>query len=304
MLLIIFLYAIFAATFSLGKELLYYAPPVFIVGIRMFIAGTLLLLYQYFFTKHRLTFKKRHIKYYVQLVLFSVFIPYTLRLWALKFMPAYKASLLYNVGPFISYVLGYIFYNERITLTKIGGLAIGALGLLPVLIASAPEEDIMGTFAFLSWPELALLVSVSSLAYGWVILRKLIKDKDYPPAMVNGMSMFTGGILALITSSIIEPKICIVEVNRFISILAIIIVASNIIGHNLYAWLMRFYTPTFLSFASFLTPIFAAIYGWLFFNAIVTWHFFVSTVLIIIGLGIFYKDEMQQREYDVESISG
>ena len=304
MILIIFLYALFAATFSLGKELLRYAPPVFIVGIRMFIAGTLLLFYQYFFTKHRLTLKKQHIKYYVQLVLFSVFIPYTLRLWALKFMPAYKASLLYNLGPFISYFLGYILYKERVTLAKVGGLAIGTLGLLPVLIASAPKEDIMGTFAFLSWPELALFVSISSLSYGWVILRILIKDKDYPPAMVNGLSMFVGGILALITSSIIEPKTCIVDVNRFIAILAIIIIASNVIGHNLYAWLMQFYTPTFLSFFSLFTRIFTALYGWLFFKVVVTWHFFASTVLIVIGLALFYKDEMQQQIYDAESISG
>lgn len=297
MLLIIFLYAVFAATFSLGKELLNYGPPFFLVGIRMFIAGALLLFYQYFFTRQRLHFKKEHVKYYIQLILFSVFIPYTLRLWALKFMPAYKASLLYNLGPFVSYILGYFFHQERITAPKIGGLFIGTLGLIPVLITTTPQEDIMGTFAFVSWPELALFVSVSSLAYGWVVLRKLIKDKEYPPAMVNGMSMFAGGILALVTSLFIEPKVCIVDVNRFLILLTIIILASNVIGHNLYAWLMRFYTPTFLSFASFLTPIFAALYGWLFFNEIVTWHFFASTILIMIGLGLFYKDEIRQQEF-------
>lgn len=303
MLLIIFLYAVFAATFSLGKELLNYGPPFFLVGIRMFIAGTLLLCYQYFFTKDRLRLKKSHIKYYMQLMLFSVFIPYTLRLWALKFMPAYKASLLYNLGPFISYILGYFFYQERVTISKVSGLIVGTLGLLPVLLATAPQEDIMGTFGFISWPEFALFASVSSLAYGWVVLRKLIKDKDYPPAMVNGMSMFTGGILALLTSALFEPKACIVDVNRFIALLAIIILASNVIGHNLYAWLMRFYTPTFLSFASFLTPIFAALYGWLFFNETVTWHFFASTILIIIGLGLFYKDEMRQQALSATTAS-
>ncbi len=247
MILIILLYAIFAGTFSLGKELLNYGPFIYLVGLRMFIAGLLLLSYQYFFTKERLYFKKKDIILFAQVVIFSIYIPYILRFWGLKYMPSYKASLLYNLGPFISYILGYLFYKEKITGQKLIGLTIGFCGLLPTLIASAPSEDIAGGIGFLSWPEFAIIASVSSLAYGWIILRKLIRDKEYPPALVNGMSMFTGGVLALITSAIFESQVCVVNSTRFFGILALIILFSNVIGHNMYGWLLRFYTPTFFN---------------------------------------------------------
>lgn len=305
MVLIIFLYAIFAATFSLGKIMLNYGPPIYLVGLRMSIAGILLLAYQHFFTNQRLKFHKEHLLLYLQVVMFSIYIPYILRFWGLKYMPSYKASLLYNLGPFISYVLGYFFYAERITWHKVIGLIIGFLGLLPTLMANAPTEEAAGGISFLSWPELSIIASVSSLAYGWIVLRKLIKDHRYPPALVNGMSMFIGGLFALITSYLVESQSCIVDSAHFFVILALIILFSNVIGHNLYGLLLRYYTPTFLAFASFLTPIFAALYGWMFLSETIAWHFYLSTVMVFAGLAIFYHGEMKEKdtkEYNVESL--
>ncbi len=305
MLLIVFLYAIFAATFSLGKIMLNYGPPIYLVGLRMFIAGLLLLFYQYFFTNQRLKFHWDHIGLYVQVVMFSIYIPYILRFWGLIYMPSYKASLLYNLGPFISYLLGYCFYKEKVTWHKVIGLIIGFCGLLPTLMASAPTEEAAGGIAFMSWPELSIIASVSSLAYGWIVLRKLIKDHSYPPALVNGMSMFAGGLLALVTSQLVESRSCIIDSGQFFLILALIILFSNVIGHNLYGWLLRFYTPTFMAFASFLTPIFAALYGWMFLGEAVAWHFYLSTVMVFAGLGIFYHGEMKEKdtkEYNVENL--
>lgn len=304
MVLIIFLYAIFAATFSLGKIMLNYGPPIYLVGLRMFIAGLLLLAYQYFFTKQRIKFNKDHLMLYLQVVMFSIYIPYILRFWGLKYMPSYKASLLYNLGPFISYLIGYCFYKEKATWHKIIGLIVGFCGLLPTLMASAPTEDLKGGIAFISWPELSVIASVCSLAYGWIVLRKLIKDYSYPPALVNGMSMFFGGLLALVTSALVESQSCVVDSGKFLVILALIILFSNVIGHNLYGWLLRFYTPTFMAFASFLTPIFAALYGWLFLGESIGGHFYLSTVMVFAGLAIFYRGEMKEsnKDYNVEDL--
>lgn len=60
MIKIIILYALFASTFSLGKILLDFAPPIFLVGIRMTIAGLVLLAYQYFHKDTVFKFKTKH----------------------------------------------------------------------------------------------------------------------------------------------------------------------------------------------------------------------------------------------------
>ena len=181
------------------------------------------------------------------------------------------------------------------------GLLVGFFGLLPVLMVPAPKEDLIGGIGFFSWPEISLVLSISSLSYGWIIMRKLIKDNDYPPAMVNGITMFIGGILAAITSWLFEPKAIISDPAYFITILAIIIIVSNLLCHNLYGNLLKKYSPTFLSFASFLTPLFAAFYGWIFLSEKISWDFFISALCVFLVSAIFYQVEFRERKRNNEN---
>jgi drug/metabolite transporter (DMT)-like permease len=70
---------------------------------------------------------------------------------------------------------------------------------------------------------------------------------------------------------------------------------SNILCHNIYAGLLRKYSATFMSFTSFLSPIFAAFYGWAFFQEEITWHFYVSIAIVLVGLYLFYQDELKKK---------
>jgi drug/metabolite transporter (DMT)-like permease len=307
---IILLYALFASTFSLGKVILQYTHPIFLVGIRMTIAGFLLLAYQYFNKDTVFKLRKKHWQLYVQVILFTCYIPYILRFWGLQHMSSAKASLIYNLGPFISYLLAYLLASEKITLGKVTGLLIGFVGLLPILIVPSPNEDIMGGIGFISWSEISMVLSISSLSYGWIILHRLIKDNNYSPAMVNGISMFSGGVLALVTSWIFEPPVMIEKPLHFFGILAIIILVSNLICHNMYGHLLKKYSPTFMSFASFMTPLFAAFYGWVLLGEKISWDFLISVGFVALGLIIFYRDELRQikiaqqkdREIEVEKM--
>ncbi|MEX0939965.1 MAG: DMT family transporter [Candidatus Babeliales bacterium] len=304
MIQIIVLYALFASTFSLGKVLLYYAQPIFLVGIRMSIAGIVLLAYQYFHKDTVFKFKKKDWKLYVQAILFTCYFPYIFRFWGLEDMSPSKASLLYTLGPFMTYMLSYLLHKEKITLKKTIGLLVGFIGLLPVLITPAPLEDIVGGIGVFSWAEIYIIISISMLSYGWLIVHRLVKEKNYAPAMTNGISMFAGGILALITSFIFEPQNQVVtDYVPFFGILAIVIIVSNLICHNMYGTLLKKFSPTFVSFASFLTPLFAAFYGWVFLNESISWEFFLSLICVAIGLGIFYQDELLQKRKDQEAMN-
>lgn len=295
MITIVMLYALFASTFSLGKVLLNYAQPIFLVGIRMSIAGFVLLCYQYIQNRSTFKLERKHWRLYVQGTLFTCFLPYILRFWGLKHMSPAKASLIYTLGPFVTYALSYFLVDEKVTRNKIVGLLIGFIGLLPVLIAPAPTEDLVGGLAFFSWAELYVVLSIACLSYGWIIMRKLIKEYHYQPAMANGICMFFGGVLALITSALVEPTAISGNLFAFLGILAVVILVSNLLCHNMYATLLKKYSPTFLSFASFLTPLFAALYDWLFMHEAISWDFFISTSCVFLGLTIFYQDELGNR---------
>ncbi|HEX2977692.1 MAG TPA: DMT family transporter [Candidatus Babeliales bacterium] len=294
MLLIVLMYALFAGTFSLGKILACYSQPIFLVGIRMFLAGSFLMAYEFMQHGSNWRFDRKHIWYYVQIILFTTYIPYSLRFWALRSeMTASKACLLYNLSPFMTYIFSYFLYSEKVTIKKVIGLIIGFIGFLPTVLPAIKSEH--GQAAFLSMPEIAILCSVACLSYGWIMIHRLVKFHNYEATTINSMSMFCGGLLALITSWLFESSEAAIEVGHvgtFLLILAVVIIVSNLLCHNLYVTLLKTYSPTFLSFASFLSPLFAALYGWLFLSEPTPWTFWATAICVLTGLAIFYHDEL------------
>ncbi len=122
--------------------------------------------------------------------------------------------------------------------------------------------------------------------------------------MVNGICMTAGGFLALVTSFFTEEFMPVTNILPFVGLLAAVILISNLVCHNLYGYLLRKYTATFLSFAGFMGPLFAAFYGWLLMNEAITWHFYISSVIVFFGLFLFYQDELhhiQANNHDDES---
>lgn len=297
--LIVLLYALFSSSFAITKVLLRYTSPIFLVGIRMTIAGIFLLTYQYFYAHKHFRFKRRHMKYYIQLVFFGIYITYILRFWALDYMPSFKGCFLYNISPFLSAFYSYLFFKEKITRKQWLGLIIGFFGMIPMLLTSSTGETKLGEFTYISWPELAILVSVATHSYSWIVMRKLIRDKSYSPMMVNGISMTAGGILAFITSLFWGSPFPITDVGHFFLLLALIIIISNLICHNLYGYLLKYYTTTFLSFAGFLSPLFGGLYGGIFLKEKIGWEFYLSSFIVFIGLYLFYQDELDPtKEYE------
>ncbi|TET06295.1 DMT family transporter [Candidatus Dependentiae bacterium] len=298
--LIVLLYALFSSSFSIGKILLKYTSPIFLPGMRMALGGLILLAYQYFYAHKHFRFKFKHMKYYLQIIIFGIYITYILRFWALDYMPSFKACFLYNISPFLSSFYSYIFFRERMTRKQWIGLLIGFFGLIPILITSSPAEALIGEITIFSWPELAVLISVVTHSYSWIVMRKLIRDKSYSPMMVNGISMTSGGFMMLITAFFFEGFFPVTEIVPFFGWLALTIIIGNIICYNLYGYLLKYYTTTFLSFAGFLGPLFAAFYGWIFLGEKIGWYFFLSSSIVFVGLYLFYQDELDTtKEYDI-----
>jgi len=296
MIIIVLLYALFGSSFVLGKWALSYSTPFFLTGIRMTIGGLILLSYLFFYAHEHFVFKRKHLWWYVQMIFFGIYITYSLRFWALASMPAAKTNFIYNLSPFMSAFFSYLLFGEKLSKKKWVGLAIGCVGLVPILLTSSAGEQTVGEVAFLSLPELAVILSVATHTYSWIVMRKLVKEKSYSPMMINGLGMTAGGILALITSFFVEGMLPIQEgkMGIFFGLLACIIILSNIICYNLYGRLLKRYTATFLSFAGFLSPLFTALYAWVLLNETVGWAFYLSCLVVFVGLYLFYQEELYE----------
>ncbi len=315
--LILLLYFLMASTFTLAKTAVFYMHPIYFIGLRMILAGSALLGYLFWFKREHWRSISSARWQFAQIIVFHIYCAYVFEFWALQYLTSAKTCLLYNLSPFITALLMYLLFNHKLSLQRWFGLIIGFAAMLPILIAHSAQEDQFMSWGFLSLPELALLFAVASAAYGWIIMKDLVVKKGYNPMMVNGIGMAGGGIAALITAFIFEGfnpflwpdtvydafgsflmPILGVQLTTIImglSCLLALIIIANIIGYNLYGNLLRHYSATLLSFAGFITPFFASIFGWIFLAEPLTIPFFISLGLTVVGLYLFYEDEMRKN---------
>ncbi|MBI2774931.1 DMT family transporter [Candidatus Dependentiae bacterium] len=293
---IIFLYALCASSFTLCKAVLMYSKPFFFVGVRMIAAGLLLTGGWVFYHRKMPTIAREDRWKFSAIVLFHIYAAYVLDLWALQGLTSFKSSFFFNLSPFITALLSYYLFSERLTVKKWMGLTIGILGFLPELIQHIPQEELFGSVLFFSLPEVAMLGAVISSCYGWTIMRDLMQTNRYSPVEINGIGMLGGGALALLTSLIFEgwQPLPVSSWGPFIALTATIIVIVNGIFYNWYGSLLKTYTATFLSFAGFLCPLFAALFGVVFLHEQLTWTFFFSSAVVVVGLYLFYQEELRE----------
>ncbi len=147
-----------------------------------------------------------------------------------------------------------------------------------------------------SWAEIAVLGAVITSVYGWILLRQLVRDGDCTPTMANGLSMLVGGVFSLAHSYAFEiwDPIPVTEFFAFAECTILLIIISNLICYNMYGALLNRFSATFMSFAGFTTPIFTAIFGWIFLGEMVTWQYYLSLAIVFPGLLIFYQEELQR----------
>lgn len=295
--LVILLFALFASLFTLSKTALDFSEPFFLIGSRMAFAGLLLLTHQFIYNRKAFSIKSQHILPLVLLGLISIYITNIAEIWGIQFMSSAKACLIYSLSPFIAALVAFWMLKERLTTKKWVGLCIGFVGLTPILFVGSNTSELAKDLFIVSWAEIALITAVFSSVYGWILLKKIINDFEYTPIMANGISMLIGGCLALIHSYLSGESWSPIPVISgqyagFIECAFWMTIISNVVCYNLYGFLLKRFSATFMSLAGLVTPLFASLFGWYFLDETISWHFFASMILFSIGLAIFYQEEI------------
>lgn len=300
MILIIILYALLAAAFTIAKVSVAYANPFFLIGFRMILAGSSLLGY-YWCTQKRLHIAKADYGLFAQVALFHVYLAFVPEFWALQYMASVKVNLMYAITPFVSAILSYFLLQERLRWRQRVGIIAAFIALLPVLLNQGDAAFEVAALYRISWPEVMLLLSIMSAAYAWFIIKKLM-NKKYSLIFINGFAMLMGGLASFTTWALAKHADIITgpavyDWQLFLFYVTILIILSNFVVYNLYGWLMHHYSITLITMAGFLCPIFGAAYGALFLHESLSWHYLVATAGIAFGLWLFHG----KREVHIET---
>ncbi len=294
MILVALMYAILASTFIFAKKAVSYANPCFLIGFRMCLAGSLLLAYSWLFNRSDFVVKRRDWWLFFKTALFHIYFAFILEFWALQYLTALKTTIIYSATPFVAAVLSYMLLKETLSYKKVLGIVIGVGGLAPVVLAQTSLSEGV-SFGRISLPEGVLFGAVVSASYAWFLVKRLM-DKGYGLVLINGVAMVMGGLLSLVTAIFVEGfSAPVSDWSSFLFWLLLLIFSANIVVYNFYGWLLKRYSITFLGFAGWLCPCFGALYEWFFMGGRITWHYMLSLVLIIIGLYVFYQDELKRR---------
>ncbi len=261
----------------------------------MILPGVALLLYLYIVDR-----KKFHVSHNWTLLfllgLFNVFLTNGLEFWGLQYLHTAKTSLIYSLAPFLSVFLSYLFLREKMDLIKWIGLVIGVLGFIPIFSTNTLKGDEIGCFWIFSAAEIAIACAATATVIGWIIMKKLTVHLGYSSVLANGISFLIGGSLSLLTSLCLETwdPFPVTEWSLFWAGTLYMALVQSIICYQLYCHLLKSFTVTFMSFAGVSSPIFTALYGWLFLDETVGILFFLSLTMVTFGLYLFYNQEKTQ----------
>ncbi|KKP35422.1 MAG: hypothetical protein UR26_C0005G0036 [candidate division TM6 bacterium GW2011_GWF2_32_72] len=291
------LFACLASTFHMGAQVVKVSDSFFFVGFRMILAGLLMLSYLFFFNKKYFKIQRKDLWLFVQFTLSLIFLSYNLEFLGMRYLNPSKACLFFSMTPFITVIFERFIFSTKITFKKFIGLVIGILGYAPLVMAkTVGAESTVAHVAFFSWPELIMLGSVVCYSYGWIVMKELSQVKQYSPILINGVGMFSGGVATMVMA-LSQPLFfnvgpLVTNWPLFLTFTLLMIFVANIIGYNLYGYLLRFYSATFMSLLGFVAPLFSALIGYTLGTEVLTWHFFVSAITVFIGLIIFHQDEL------------
>ncbi len=301
LILLIILNGLYGSLFTLGKGILSYLPPLFFVGTRMIIGGTILLTFARMWYRCSFKIKKEHTVWFLALILTHVYLSYSAEYLGMNHVSSIKTVLLYNLSPFITALFSYLVFSEKMTLKKWVGLLIGFFGFIPYLVENSNPAEMSwyhccsGLF---SLGELLIMASVVFACMGWICVKKITGQWGYPYFFVNGIAMIFGGALSLGTSFLIETwPTQEVLMNPYLwAQLAAIIFVGNIAAYNLHGKLLSRYSATVISVFGSTIPLFTALFSWYFLKEPVSLGFFVTFILVSMGIYIFYQEELK-REY-------
>ena len=295
MFLVFLVNILYAFICPLGKAALAYTSPLFLTGFRMILGGCIILGYQYFFRRAHFKITASAWRPLVIASVFAIYLTNWLEFAALDYLSPAKTTFLYNLYPFVSALLSFLYVNEQLSRLKWLGILCGILGSLPLLISADPAgPSLIKYFGIVSLPEIALLISVIACPLGWLFIQNAVCKHNCDSIMANGITMLFGGLLALMHSYSTElwQPVPISNIRGFALTTGSLLLLSNIVCNTLYIELLKTYSVTFLSFTGFITPLITALIDWLFFGYTVSPAFYVSSILMATGFYIFYTQEL------------
>ena len=276
--LLIFLGAVWGASFVAIKFCNLMFNPIEVGFFRTFIGALILLLAVLFRSGNLELFQKNSFTYAI-IGLFNAAIPFTLIPYGLMSLPSNIGVIIMSANPFLALVLAHYFTeDEKLNLRKTIGTIIGFSG---VIFAVGVQVFVTDMSSFIG--ALAIYLAGCSYVVSNLIIRKV---SDLPSDMVT-MNTLAWGSIWLIPFMFFYAQPMSYELNTA-AITAVIYlgIIPTGLAFSLRQVLIRSAGTTFMMQVAYLIPVFGIFYGWALMNEPLKFSLLIGVILVVVGIAI------------------
>ncbi|MBE4937951.1 EamA family transporter [Bacillus sp. TK-2] len=267
------------------------APPLFSAGIRFFLAGIILMII--FKLKRKEIMPHIFSKRIMYAGFCLTFMTFASLYWSEQYISSGLAAVLSATGPMMILLIQAKRNREKLQKEQLVALVIALIG---VIFVSLPGMHQQVSFI---WSIACIVLVIGELFYGIGSIRskEILSDlSNVSPFLINGIQMFYGGILLLITSIIVEqPNVTVLTSWSVQWPILYLIFIGSIGGHGLYYWLLSKTNPVFPSTWLYVSPLIAIIVGYIILGEPLNPTMGMGACLILIG--VFLANRSTLRAY-------
>lgn len=191
---------LWGSAFAGAKIGFQYAPPILLSGMRFTLAG-LLLMPVMAIMKIDLKGAFRHWPFLLLFAFVQTFLQYGLFFMGLDKVPASTSAIIIGAGPLFVAVMAHLaLKDDKLTLRKIAAITLGLAGVVFISLAKGGLSSDNPQF----WTGIGLLV-LSNIIGSYTNIM-VVKRKSYNihPMALTSFANFTGGLMLLAVSFIVE----------------------------------------------------------------------------------------------------
>ena len=275
---LLFVGALWGASFIFMSMALHSYGPISIAAWRIMLAALVLLLVC-FFSGQVLPDNREDWKKLTVIGFLNSALPFFLISWGLQFISSAEAAVLMAAGTFSALILSHFFSaDERINPARALGVLVGFCGVL-VLVISALIDTGLGTFK----GQLAVMLAGVSYASSSVMARRIVHIPSLPAAA--GILLSASTYMMFLAWLFEQPftlhadssaMAAVIFLGVFSTALAMAI-RLNIIRHN---------GAVFMSQVGYLVPLFGVFWSWLLLAEAIGQNTLMALAIILLGITI------------------
>ncbi|SHT37442.1 putative permease [Mycobacteroides abscessus subsp. abscessus] len=275
--LLFLLMVIWGFNVSAIKILVTYFPPVFIQGVRVFLAGLVVIVVLILSKRFERISRKNALGIFV-VALFGVFGHHLFLALGLTLTTGSNTGLILGLVPLFTSIFAMIFLKELLTFFKVIGILSALSGVYFIILKGN------GPVSGFSLGDLYIFGAVITQAISFIVIKKLTTNLD--SRQMTGIMLIFGALMMFGFSLWIEP----VEISQFQQPMYVwfVLLASAVfatgLGHMLYNYAIQQLGAGSTAIFINLTPFFSLLGSALFLGEKIVLEQLIGFVLIVIGV--------------------